>query len=169
MTEPTESCLKTNSTGNCVCKLPEGHEGLCKCSSCGQEFQGEPSTDTQNREQKRSAERCVGCPLLLSGAEVSVVEKAIGKQAFWMFNKVWEERRNAVQFLGLAKKALKIWENKKVELEYWIFKEQEIKNIIKLQTAMLDPVIKKLKDKIDPDLYNKITAYVQREKKGLPL
>lgn len=165
----TEQCLKTNNTGNCICKLPEGHEGLCKCGSCGQEFQGEPSTDTQNREQKRSAERCAGCPLLLSDAEVSLVENAIGKSAIWMFNKVWEERNNVIAWVEKAKTIHETCrKEKRVEVKYWEFKQTEMLNVIELQTKTLDSIVESLRGKIKPRLFNKITTYVQQKKESLP-
>jgi hypothetical protein len=118
---------------------------------------------------EKAATRCAVCPLLLSDYEVSIVENAIGKQAVWMFNKVWEERKNVVKWLETAKKTTDMCkQQKRVELKYWEFKEEEMKAVIKLETEILDSVIQSLKGKIKPRLFNKVATYVQQAKDGLP-
>lgn len=44
-----ELCLKTNASGNCICKLPANHPGVCLCSVCHKQFIGEPSEANQRR------------------------------------------------------------------------------------------------------------------------
>jgi hypothetical protein len=44
-----EECRKTDVSGKCVCRRPASHEGLCKCSICGGEFEGEWSTENEKR------------------------------------------------------------------------------------------------------------------------
>jgi len=113
--------------------------------------------------------RCPGCPLLLSDSEVSLVEQAIGKQAVWMFNKVWDERKNVVEFLGTVKKTQEMCRKEnRVELQYWEFKEQEVRNIIKWHSEILDSVVQKLKGKVKAQLFQKILDYVEKHKDGLP-
>lgn len=49
-------CLKTNGTGNCICKKVYHHGGKCLCSTCGVSFVGEPSVDSIRQEQEITQE-----------------------------------------------------------------------------------------------------------------
>jgi len=44
-----KECRKIDASGLCVCRQPIGHKGLCKCSVCGGEFEGEPSIENERR------------------------------------------------------------------------------------------------------------------------
>ncbi len=42
-------CLKTNSSGNCICKKFVCHPAPCHCTVCDQDFEGSPSYENQRR------------------------------------------------------------------------------------------------------------------------
>lgn len=109
-----------------------------------------------------SETRCPKCPLLLTDSEVSLVEKAIGKETVWMFNKIWEERKSVAEFLDTTKETQEVCRKEnRVELRYWEAKEQEARNVIEWQTELLSSVAESLRGKIEPKLFQKIHKYVE--------
>ena len=99
----------------------------------------------------------------MKAKEIVLVEKAIGKDTVWMFNKVWEERKNVAEFLQTAKKTQEVCRKaNRIELRYWEIKEQEARNVIEYQTEVLNSVAESLRGKVEPKLFQKIHKYVQK-------
>jgi len=99
--------------------------------------------------------------IIYSDEELMQIEKVLGKNFVFLYDKLWNERNSVKNYRHHAEKSLKLAERVSKEMVmYWEYKLEEVEAVLLNQSKWLRKVAGMLKGKVSDEIHSKLENYL---------